>query len=119
MDWLPIRFLKLFLRNLKLKKTNMSKPFYQKDLESLNIEIDVTDKPLDISNEEHMNYVKRLSSFFKALKQGQKKGKAVWQPVGEWLDYNNEKNFFYNLLLKDKHHEVDEMFRNFWRNKLG
>src|SRR5688500_81113 len=97
----------------------MNNLFYQKDLESLDIKIDISDRPVDISQEEHLSLVMRLSAFFKVLKKNQLKAKSVWKPEGEWLDYNNEKDFFYHLLLEDRYQEADQILRNFWRNRLG
>src|SRR5690606_9728976 len=72
-----------------------------------------------MSADDHLKLVKRLAAFFKLLKKEQRDCLPKWKPAGEWLDYNNEKEFFYGTLLQDKYEEADEILRNFWRNKLG
>lgn len=95
------------------------KPFYEDKLSQIDIELDLSEKENLISEEEHHSIVVRLIHFFKRMKVEQEKTNQIWQPEGEWKNYNDEKSYFYNSLIKNDFTTADDKLRNFWRNELS
>lgn len=94
-------------------------PFYEELLPSVDIKLDLTEKKLECSEQFHYDVVKRVIDFYIRLKHDEKIVDAIWKPSGEWKNYNDEKSFFYSLLLERKVDEANFVLRNFWRNGLG
>lgn len=97
----------------------MNEPFYQVQLNLNQISLDLADRSDRVNAEHHENLVKRLAKFYATMIRDQKKTKLIWQPAGEWKNYNEEKNFLYEALLSNNLPLAHDYLLNFWRNRLG
>ena len=97
----------------------MNTAFYIPSLDLNNIKLNLSERPLNISAQDHSALTHRLSAFYKKMLADQKDVAEEWQPAGEWKNYNDEKNFLYKALFNGEISESEAYLKSFWRNKLG
>ena len=97
----------------------MNKAFYEERLDNLKVTLDLKECPSDMNDGDHQKLVERLAFFYQNMIKDQKEVKTVWQPAGEWKNYNEEKGFFYDTLLNNDISGASNYLLNFWRNRLG
>jgi putative sugar O-methyltransferase len=94
-------------------------PFYKEKLENLNIKLDVSNKTCTCNDVYHKEIVNKICIFFEEYNKLKNEISKLWEPAGEWLNYNDEKSFFYSKLNNENIKESEEYLKSFWRNKLG
>ena len=79
----------------------------------------LSEKTSPLETDELLALTERLARFYQRMAADQPKAAAIYQPGGEWKNYNDEKSFLYGRLASGDITGAASLLANFWRNQLG
>jgi putative sugar O-methyltransferase len=92
---------------------------YQEFIDDKALEFGLKECPEIIESNKYLDIIKQIIALYKLIKKEQKDISKIYFPDGEWQVYINERFDLYDSLLNNNIEEVYNIFKNFWRNKLG